>query len=1043
MATVSAKRSGRRPGRRQNKLSSSSRFNDENAYPYSPSLSKPSPSLLADVTTPALPLPVETVTGSEEVHPVGLAAVTQWFDGSVKSFYPPTGRSAVRSALQDFSDNSFFSFPSGKSAAMPALAVKSNNESNRRNTSVPAVAVPPQSTQSLVEVLPPNTLKATELVPSVPIVPPRLSASVRQSISGAPPFLANYTSSSAVGLGSAPSSRRTSLSFAGSVDGSVSSSSAALAFPPPSRTSQRRTSALAESAGDFSAMLPDEREFLADVAEFHGLPARASLQSLPPLAESFPPQPRQLQNGAGRRVSLAWMSLDGQLKNVEALTESVGASGVLTEDERQSWLSIPPVYVSALTNPTSFCASLNLAKASDGTIVKVALLFFSLSLLPPQRALILTMTWKAVSTARTQMKREFARIRKLIRAKDADARSLRKKLVALRSQQPKSVVSSPVASPSSGVARVAEDGPSPAKVSGDNSQMQQLLQAKDLELKLLEEQLKRVEMERDEMGGKMKRAAAEMQRMEEQLKRKEERIESMGEEMKRGNEGQEQAVMEMKRMEAEMKRMAGEMKRSEGRCEEVEASRAATQEALTSAVASNSALKRVFPPMRASLVAPQDLMALQAAHIAELKALVLGQTEAIQELTRGSAAVNGTDAGRPVGEEEEEKGDEEEGEEKAEEKEEEAEKADNGRSAEMEELMAMLSHQSAEISALSLAVQASTSALRRTPSPSASPSASPEPNTPLTAKLAVSAGEGAGARADAPAEPGLWRMGLPLLGSPVGLTPSPPGRGEMRVVARIRGNVYGAVPKYGGAGTDGARAWGKMGTVEEEGRGVAICGGGSAGGSAGGNGGGAGNTCNTAYSVVDVSSGAGGGDSAVGGRTSSCSVNGAAALGGVRKLSLGIGRNGRVSEVVPLLALPLGRASVDPVDPVDPVDCEVEDGERKDGCGCAEGGKENAEVDEGEGEGGEEEYEEVQQFFSAPASPYASLPSTPTAAAAAAAAAAVVASTDGMQRGGKAGGGEGVEGRALRETGVNSRGGEGERAAGKGVRSGVAPRWKY
>ncbi|CAI5462447.1 unnamed protein product, partial [Closterium sp. Yama58-4] len=543
MATVSAKRSGRRPGRMQNKLSFSSRFNDENASPYSPSLSKPSSTLLADVTTPALPLPVETVTRSEEVHPVGLAAVTQWFDGSVKSGYPPTGRSAGRSALQDFSDNSFFSFPSGKSTVMSALGVKSVNENNRRNTSVPAGAIPPQSTQSLVEVLPPNTLKATELVPSVPIVPPRLSASVRQSISGTPPFLANYTSSSAVGLGSAPSSRRTSLSFAGSVDGSVSSSSAALAFPPPSRTSQRRTSALAESAGDFSAMLPDEGEFLADVADFHGLPVRASLQPLPPLAESFPPQTRQLHNGAGRGVSLAWMSLDGQLKNVEALTENVGASGVLTEDERQSWLSIPPVY------------------------------------------------------------------------------------------------------------------------------------AKDLESKLLEEQFKRVEMERDEMGGKMKRAAEEMQRMEEKLKGSEERIRSMGEEMKRGNEGKEHAAKEMKRMEAEMKRMVEEMKRSEDRCGEVETSRAATQEALTSAVESNSALK--------------DLMEMQAAHIAELKALVLRQTEAIQELTRGSQ--NGAGAGKPAREEEDAEKKEKEAEEKADEGAEgkAEEEAGGARSAGMEELMAV------------------------------------------------------------------------------------------------------------------------------------------------------------------------------------------------------------------------------------------------------------------------------------------------------------------------------------------------------------------
>ncbi|CAI5507422.1 unnamed protein product [Closterium sp. Naga37s-1] len=817
MATISAKRSGRRPGRLQNKLSFSSRFNDENASPYSPSFSKPSPTLLADVTNPALPLPVETVTGSEEVHPVGLAAVTQWFDGSVKSGHPPTGRFGVRSALQDFSDNSFFSFPSGKSAAMSAFGMKSVNENSRRNTSVPAAAVPPQSTQSLVEMLPPNTLKATELVPSVPIVPPRLSASVRQSISGAAPFLANYTSSSAVGLGSAPSSRRTS--FAGSVDGSVSSSSAAMVFPPPSRTSQRRISALAEGAGDFSAMLPDEREFLADVAEFHGLPVRASLQSLPPLAESFPPQARQLQNGAGRRV-------------------------------------------------------------------------------------------------------------------------------------------------------------------------QQLLQAKDLELKVLEEQLQRVEMERDEMGGKMKRAVEEMQRMEEQLKREEERVGSMGEEIKRGIEGSEQAAREMKRMEAEMKRMAEEMKRSEGRCGEVEASRATTQEALNSAVESNSALR--------------DLMALQAAHIAELKALVLGQTEAIQELTRGSTATNVADAGKPVREEEDAEGSEEEkekmadekaekAEEKAEKKGEEAEKAEDARSAGMEELMAMLSHQSAEISALSRAVQASTSALRRTPSPLASPSASPEPNTPLTAKLAVSAGGGVGggAGAGAPAEPGLWRMGLPLLGSPVGFTPSPPGKGEMRVVARIKGNVYGAVPKYGGAGADGTRAGEKMGTVEEEGRGVAI-------------GGGAGNSGYSGITVNFVNNAMTGGGSGVGGRSSSCGVEGAAVMGGARKLSLGIGSNGRGSAVLPHLALPQVQGPVDPVDPVGPVgpvdhvDCAEEAGAGKHGNDCTEGGRENAEVDEGEGE--EEEYEEVQQFFSAPASPFSSMPSTPTAAAAAAAAvasAAAAASADG------------------------------------------------
>ncbi|CAI5519880.1 unnamed protein product [Closterium sp. Naga37s-1] len=903
MATVSGKRSGRRPGRLQNKLSFSSRFNDENAFPYSPSFSKPSPTLLADVTTPALPLPVETVTGSEEVHPVGLAAVTQWFDGSVKSGHPPTSRSGVRSALQDFSDNSFFSFPSGKSAAMSAFGMKSVNENNRRNTSVPAAAVPPQSTQSLVEMLPSNTLKATELVPSVPIVPPRLSASVRQSISGAPPFLANYTSYSAVGLCSAPSSRRTSLSFAGSVDGSVSSSSAALAFPPPSRTSQRRISALAESAGDFSAMLPDEREFLADVAEFHGLPARASLLSLPPLAESFPPQARQLQNGAGRRV-------------------------------------------------------------------------------------------------------------------------------------------------------------------------QPLLQAKDLELKLLEEQLKRVEMERDEMGGKMKRAAEEMQRMEEQLKGREERVRSMGEELKRGNEAKEQAGREMKRMDAEMNRMAEEMKRSEGRCGEVEASRAATQEALNIAVASNSALK--------------DLMALQAAHIAELKALVLGQTEAIQELTRGSTAVNGADAGGQEedaegGEEEKEKTADEKVEGEAEQKAEEAEKAEDARSAGMDELMAMLSHQSAEISALSRAVQASTSALRRTPSPHASPSASPEISTPLTAKLAVSAGGGVGggAGAGAPAEPGLWRMGLPLLGSPVGFTPSPPGKGEMRVVARIRGNVYGAVPKYGGAGTDGARAGEKMGTVEEEGWGVAI-------------GGGAGNTGNSGYSGNYVNNAMTGGGSGVGGRSSSCGVEGAAVMGGARKvvstakdIHAGEGEEEQQREVQPkeqresgkrrasegsgsifrvggvfnhgtttssAAAAEKSRTATKPKSGLVPpgsasssrlrklVRAESQPqgrmGSRKLSMECGGGGgRERGEGVRGEGlrasvERGMVRSRSERTPFTGPHAP----PNTPDA------------STVRVQRGGRAGGGgEGVEGRALRESGrVNGRNGEGKRAAGgKGVQSGAMPRWKF
>ncbi|GJP50852.1 hypothetical protein CLOM_g10008 [Closterium sp. NIES-68] len=887
MASASAKRGTRRPGRLHNKLSFASHFNDENASPFPLPLSKPSPTLLADVTTPALPLPVETVTDSEEVHPVGLAAVTQWFDGSVKPGNPQTGRSAVRSALQDFSDNSFFSFPSGKSAAMSVLGVRSVNENNRRNSAVPAPSVPQESTQSLVEVLPPNTLKATELMPSVPIVPPRLSASVRQSISGAPPFLGNYTSSSAGGLGSAPSSRRTSLSFAGSLDGSVSSSSAALAFPPPPWTGQRRISALAESAGDFSAMLPDEREFLVDVAEFHGLPVRASLQSLPPLAESYPPQARQA-GGAGKRMSLAWMSLDGKVQNVEALTEIVGASGMLTENERHAWLSIPAVY----------------------------------------RALILAMTWKSVSTARMQMKREFARIRKLIRAKDMEARSLRKKIVALRSQPPRSVVSSPVASPSSGVARVAEGGPSPARASEEESQVQQLLQAKDEELKRLEEQMKRAEEERDEMGGKMKRAAEEVKRMEEQLK---DREECMREEMKRADEGRELAVREMKRMEAEMKRMAEEMKRAEERCGEVEASRVATQEALNAAVESNSALR--------------DMMALQAAHIAELKALILGQTEAIQGLTRGSAPLDGADAGKPA------RG---EGEGEGEEETEEEEKAGDARKAGMEELMEMLSHQSAEISALSRAVQASTSSLcPRSPSPSASPSASPEPDTPLAAKPLEAAGGGAGGSAGAggPGEPGLWRMGLPLLGSPLGCTPSPPGRGEMRVVARIRGNVYGAVPKYGGAGMDG------------------VCGG-------------------------------------EGSSSSSYSVNGAAPVVAERKASMGIGRNGGGTSLVPPLTLQQGPGPVDPVDPVDPVgpvdpvDCAggpsgaAGAGEGKGGSGGAEGERENGEVlreggeEEHEGEEGHEgeEYEEAQQFFSAPATPFSSVPSTPTAAAAAAAA---------------------------------------------------------